>query len=234
MIKKKLLLKLTGSALKGQDGSRLSTAFIDSIAKQIKSLQGTHIFSLVIGGGNIFRGGRDGKLLGLDPSVSHQIGMLATNINALIIKEVFQMNGIASVILSAQQSLDIGNLASQNNISKALRENYCIIFSGGTGNPFFSTDTAAVLRALQINADEVLKGTDVEGVFDEDPKLISDAKLLKKIEFKQALEKKLNIMDHMAFVLASENSLPIRVFNVFEENSILKVCKNNDFGSLIY
>lgn len=234
MAKKNILLKITGNILKPLKEKGLDTIVVKSIAQQIKKLKETHQFSLVIGGGNFFRGNIEGKSLGLDPIISHQVGMLATTMNGLVIKDVFEKNGVPSIILSANQNFSVCDTINQNNIEKAMELEKSIIFTGGTGNPFFSTDTAAILRALQIKADQVWKGTNVEGIFSVDPKLEQNAELLKKITFKQVIEKKIGIMDQTSFVLASENGLSIRVFNIFEQDSILKVCHNDDFGSLVY
>src|SRR5579872_2854678 len=163
MAKKNILLKITGNVLKPIKKNGLDIVEVKSIAKQIKKLKDTHQFSLVIGGGNFFRGNIEGKSLGLDPLVSHQVGMLATMMNGLVIKDVFESHGISSVILSANQNFSVCDTVNQNNIEKSLESGKSIIFTGGTGNPFFSTDTAAILRALQIRADQVWKGTNVDG-----------------------------------------------------------------------
>lgn len=228
-----ILLKLTGIALLNEK-KELNTTLINSIAKQIHSLRDKYYFAVVIGGGNFFRGDEQGKKLGIKPNIGHQVGMLATVINGLLIKNSFEETGIDNIILSSIENHFTGKFANQDNIDEALRNNKSIIFVAGTGNPFFSTDTASVLRALQINAHEVWKATNVDGVYDEDPKTNSNAKLIKKLTLTEAINKKIGIMDLAAFALAQQHSLPIRIFNIFETDALIKASKDNNFGSLIF
>lgn len=228
-----ILLKLTGTALINKD-KELDATLIDSIAKQINKLKDNYRFAIVIGGGNIFRGNEQGKKLKIKPTIAHQIGMFATVINGLLIKNVLDENGIDNIILSSIENNFTGKFATQDNINEALKDNKSIIFVAGTGNPFFSTDTAAVLRALQINAHEVWKATNVDGIYDKDPKKNLNALLIKNMSINNAINEKNGIMDQTAFVLAAQHSLPIRIFNIFENDALIKASKDNNFGSLIY
>jgi uridylate kinase len=233
MSKKIVLLKLTGEILKANN-KIIDPAGVISCAQQIKQLLNTHYIGVVIGGGNFFRGSQQGTALGIKPSVGHQIGMLATMMNGLIIKDIFEREGIASSLFCAVPAPEIGAPVSDQAISAALGKGHCIIFSGGTGNPFFSTDTTAIVRALQINASEVWKATDVDGIYDADPKKKPNASPLKKISFSAMLDDRLTIMDAPAIALAQKHSLPIRVFNLFAQNALIRAAEDTNFGSSIY
>lgn len=230
--KKTILLKLTGEVFLSSTRT-LNASLINSIAHQIKELSDRYYFGIVIGGGNFFRGNVQGKALGLSPSVGHQIGMLATVMNGLIINDLFEQQGVQSAVFCALPSSEIGTAISQQAINNAIEKGTCIIFTGGTGNPFFTTDTTAVVRALQMQADMVWKATHVEGIYDADPRQKENARLLKSISFKEVLDNNLKIMDSTAFTLAREHRLPIRVFNIFHENALLKAAESSDFGSII-
>lgn len=231
--KKTILLKLTGEVFLSPTKS-LDNSTIKTIAKQIKQLSNTYYFGIVVGGGNFFRGNTHGKALGISPSVGHQIGMLATVMNGLIIKDLFEQEGISSTVFCALPSSEIGVTISQQGINTCIEKGTCIIFTGGTGNPFFTTDTTAIVRALQMQAHMVWKATHVDGIYDADPKQNPEALLLKKISFQEALDKNLKIMDATAFTLAKENRLPIRVFNIFQPNALLEAAQSPDFGSIVY
>lgn len=228
-----VLLKLSGEIF--LDSSKnLSINLANSIAQQILQLKEKYNFAIVIGGGNFFRGSRDSKALNLSESYGHYIGMLATQMNGLILKDCFSKNNLDSKVLSALPSPSISTTLSQNEIVNSIRENKTIIFSGGSGIPYFSTDTTAIIRALQIDAQEVWKCTKVDGIFDKDPHKFNDAKMYNQISYQDAIDKKLNIMDFSAFTLAQEKNLKIRVFNIFKENSILQAAKNENFGTVVY
>lgn len=232
-VKKKVLLKLTGEVFLSPITKKLDNTSIKSIAEQIKQLSSQYYFGVVIGGGNFFRGNLHGKALELSSSVGHQIGMLATVMNGLIIKDLFEQAGISTTIFCALPSSEIGTPISQQAIRQALDQNVCIIFTGGTGNPFFTTDTTAIVRGLQIQAHAVWKATHVDGIYDADPRTNVNATFIKQISFQDALQKNLKIMDATAFTLAKENNLPIRVFNIFQPNALLKASESLDFGSII-
>lgn len=229
---KTILLKLTGELL--LDGEKnLTSEFITKVASQIKTLKSRYKFGVVIGGGNFFRGNQQGKVLGLTPSVGHYVGMLGTVMNGLILKNIFEKEGLSVSLLSNIICPQIATTTSQYEIDKALKESACIIFAGGTGNPYFSTDTNAIIKGLQIGATEIWKATSVDGAYDSDPKKNKKAVLFKKITYKEAIEKKLEIMDLAAFILAEQEGLKIRVFNAMKDNAIITASQDENFGSLI-
>src|SRR3990170_1741163 len=170
-----ILLKITGEALPSVTSSTSKAPALDSasliraVAQQISALRETHKFAIVIGAGNIFRGSIQGKQLGMRESVSHQVGMLATMLNGLIIKELFDQEGIKTKLLTALDCPSVGDIISPSAISQAHAQNNCIIFVGGTGAPYFTTDTAAIVRGLQIGAHEIWKATNVNGVYTDNP-----------------------------------------------------------------
>ncbi|MGE0207054.1 MAG: uridine monophosphate kinase [Candidatus Babeliales bacterium] len=233
MSKKIVLLKITGEILVGQDNHSLDKRMVCTIADQIKALADSYYFGIVIGGGNFFRGSRQGKQLGLTPSVGHQVGMLATMMNGLIVKDIFESHGLPSSLFCAVPAPEIGAPVSHQAINSALAKGQCLIFSGGTGNPFFSTDTTAVLRALQIEAHEVWKGTLVDGVYADDPRKKPDVKRFEHISYKEVLDKELGIMDLPAIALAQQHRLPIRVFDIFKKDALLLAASDPLFGSTI-
>lgn len=228
-----VLLKLSGEIF--LDSSKNpSIELANSIAKQILQLKEKYDFAIVIGGGNFFRGRKDSKALNLSESYGHYIGMLATQMNGLILKDCFSKNNLDCKVLSALPSPAISTTLSQNEIVNSIKENKTIIFSGGSGNPYFSTDTTAIVRALQISAKEIWKCTKTDGIFDKDPYKFNDAKMYNQITYQEAIDKKLDIMDFSAFTLAQEKNLKIRVFNIFKENSLLEAAKNENFGTIVY
>ena len=233
MGKKKILLKLTGTIFSAQEKKISAMSTVNALLAQLKQLQSTHSFGIVIGGGNFFRGAEQGAALGISPSIAHHVGMLATMMNGLILKDVCDQHGLASTVFSALSCPNIGKDPSPQEITSALQQDHILIFSGGTGNPFFTTDTNAVLRALEINADELWKGTNVEGIFDKNPQHNKDTRIISSISYKEALEKKLGIMDMTAFALAEQHNVTMRIFNIFCENALIKAAQDKNFGSII-
>lgn len=229
--KKNILLKLTGEIIPFELGIP-NLNHLNRLAAQIKLLNANHFFGIVIGGGNIARGSNLSKT-GLKPITCHYMGMVSTCINGLIVQDVFNQLHINSTILTAFECQKVGTTISPQNILKAKQENDCIIFCGGTGNPYFTTDTAAVLRALEIDALEIWKATKVDGIYDKDPLKNSTAKLLPKLGYNEAIEKNLGILDHTALTLAKENKLTIKVFNAFNDNCLIQAASNNGHGSII-
>lgn len=229
--KKRVVLKLTGEVLqhtpKGLDSSHL-----ESIAKQVKKLLPTIQFSIVMGGGNFFRGAQ-GAEIHISEQTGHAVGMLATMMNGLIIQDVFEGIGITTALFSALECTSVGYELSPQNIRNALSTKECLIFSGGTGNPYFTTDTTAVLRALQVGAVELWKGTKVDGIYSKDPLKDASAEVLKKVTFKDAIKDRLAIMDMSAFVLAEEHKVRMRIFNIFTENALIQAASTPEFGSTI-
>jgi uridylate kinase len=233
MKKKAIVLKLTGELLMHKD-QHIDGSRIAAIAEHIKALHNTHHFSIVIGGGNFFLGSRQGVSLGLTPFIAHQIGMLATIMNGLIVNDIFEQHHLPSRLFSAFAIPEIAQPLSQQLIESALSANKCLIFSGGTGNPFFSTDTTAILRALQVNAVEVWKGTLVDGIYSSDPHKDTSAEFIPSISHQDILQKRLGIMDLAAIALAQQYRLPIRIFNIFHEKALLNAAQDQTFGSIIH
>ncbi|MFC1842176.1 uridine monophosphate kinase [Candidatus Dependentiae bacterium] len=231
MEKKVVLLKLTGRIL--GNGSALSSEPFEKLISQIRELTKQCRLAIVIGGGNILRGDLQGVALGLSPTIGHQAGMLATIINGLMVQDILKQNDIQTCLLSSIVCPQICQTASQDNINKALEQDKVIIFSGGTGAPFFTTDTNMVVRALQIGATEVWKATGVDGIYEADPAKDKNAKLIKKITYADAISQKLGILDATALTLAKKHSIIMRVFNIFQDNSLIKAWQDNNFGSVI-
>jgi uridylate kinase len=231
--KKRILLKLTGEVFLDPKSGKLSTDTIKNVITQIKHLENKYQFGIVTGGGNFFRG-EQGKQLGITPWRAHQIGMLATMMNGLIINDLFKQQNIMSEVFNAFVCQGFGMPVSYDDVQNSLKEGKILIFIGGTGNPFFTTDTNAVLRALQIGADEIWKGTDVAGVYSNDPHVDPSATFIKDLTYQEALNTNLGVMDTTAFTLASVHKLTIRIFNIFAKNALLETVKNKDFGSIIH
>lgn len=231
--KQRILLKLTGNVFINKITAKPDPALINSLIGQIKELSQDYQFGIVIGGGNIFRGGQQGRSLELSQWAAHTCGMLATLVNGVALRDLFAQAHIPVVLVSALPCSEVADDISQQAIEQHLCDGSCIIFAGGTGNPHFTTDTNAVLRALEINASEVWKGTSVPGVYEEDPLLNPEAQLLKNVSYADALEKKLGIMDITAFTLAQEHDLKIRVFDIFEHGSLISIARNLQYGTVI-
>lgn len=228
---KKILLKVSGEIFSTNRTQSQNT--YESIITELKKLKNEYSFSFVIGGGNFFRGAKEGKQLNLPNKESDEIGMLATLLNAKILRSKLTQNNIKSTILSSIYCPQYSTPISQETIEKALEGKNLIIFAGGTGNPYFSTDTNAVIRALQIGASEVWKLTKVDGIYEEDPLKNPSAKLIKKLSYQEALNKKIAVVDTTAIILAEKENLKIRVFNFETPNCLEKANKDNSFGSQI-
>ena len=231
--KKRVLLKITGTILIDQQTKELTVSTIITLINQIKKLLPTHQFGIVIGGGNFFRGTQQGSKLGITPSIAHMIGMLSTIMNGLIIKDIMEQQALASSHFCALYCPEIGTTITAQKIMHALHNNHVLIFTAGTGNPFFTTDTSAVLRALQMHADEIWKGTNVDGVYTADPHKDPNAQFIPFLTYKQALDQRLTIMDATAFTLADHYKQRIRVFNIFTPDALYYAAQDNTFGSTI-
>lgn len=234
--KKKILLKLTGKIL-GQcndpESSCLGTKYFKNLIEQINLIKHNYSISIVIGGGNIIRGADQSLTSDVSPAVGHQAGMLATVINGLILKDILEKNKIETELLSSIVCPQICKAVSQENINNALENDKVIIFTGGTGAPFFTTDTNMIIRALQVGADEVWKCTNIDGVYSCDPKKDKNAKIIKELKYAQAISQNLGIMDITALILAEKHNIIVRVFNVFEDNALVKAASDKNFGSTI-
>ena len=221
---KTIIIKLSGELFSNKDA-------LKKIAKQLKTITSQHKVGLVVGGGNFFRGALDGKALEVSKTTAHSIGMLATIVNGLILKDLLAQKKISCELLSAFDCPAIAKQPTQDAIDKAFIKNKCVIFVGGTSNPFFTTDTNAVLRALQTNANEIWKATGVDGIYDSDPVKNKQAKRYKTITYQQALDEKLAFMDRTALVLAEENNLTIKVFDMLAQDAFLKTLENENYAS---
>ncbi len=232
MSKKRILLKITGEIFIAKDGTPTSDNALNLI-RQLKELSETFQFGIVIGGGNFFRGSQHGIKMGVRSSVGHQIGMLATMMNGLMFKDLCEQKGLSTELLCAMPSPEIGKPISQQTINGSLDLGKILIFTGGTGNPFFTTDTTAILRALQIQAEVIWKGTSIDGVYTADPQKDPSAQKIEKISFEQAIEKRLGIMDLTAYAMAEQYDETIRIFDIFAPDALLKAARDPQFGSTI-
>ena len=229
----RILLKLSGEALMagrpyGIDHSRLNE-YVDEIIETSKS--GVEI-AIVIGGGNIFRG-LSGVGEGYDRVKGDYMGMLATVINGLALQSAFESRGAASRLFTAFRMEPVGEFYSRQRVMEALQNREIVIFSGGTGNPYFTTDTASTLRAVEINADVMLKGTRVDGVYTADPEKDTDAEKYDELTFEEAMQKNLRILDQTAFAMCRENELPLIVFNMNVRGNLKKLISGEKIGTLV-
>lgn len=229
-----VLLKLSGEILAGGKNSAYDPDVIDRITDDIIKVrnQGFRI-GIVIGGGNIFRGASQ---IGsnINRTTADNIGMLATIQNALLLSEVLNKKNHPSVVFSAVQCDKVAEYFTWGTANSDYQKGKICFFSGGTGNPYFTTDTAAVLRAIEMKSDLILKGTKVDGVFTDDPAKNSDAKLIKDVTYDTALSQQLKVMDMTAFSLARDNEIAIKVFNINKEDAILRAIVDDDFGTLVH
>lgn len=233
MAYKRILLKISGEALLGSHEYGIDPAIASVIAKQIKKViaMGVQV-AVVIGGGNIFRG-YTASTEGMDRATADYMGMLATAMNALAMEDAFKKVGIYTRVQSAIEMPKIAESYVRKKAIRHLEKGRVVIFAAGTGNPYFSTDTAATLRALEMNVDILMKATKVDGVYDKDPKKHKRAKKFKKLTYHDVMVKKIKVMDMPAVTLAMENDLPILVFNIFEKDNIVNAVKGKAIGSLI-
>ncbi|MFC1501539.1 UMP kinase [Elusimicrobiota bacterium] len=227
---KRVLLKLSGEALAGSKSSGIDIESVTSLAQEIKKAYLKKIqLGVVVGAGNIWRGaGKD-----MDRVTADQIGMVATVMNALALKQTLIKLGVPAVVQSAFNVSGFVEKYTSNKASQYLKTKNVVIFAGGTGNPYFTTDTTAALRAAEINADVLLKATQVDGVYTDDPKKNLNAKKYSKIGYEEAISKNLKIMDTSAFALCKENKLPIIVFNFHKSGNLAKVLSGKNIGTLV-
>ncbi|NPA14223.1 MAG: UMP kinase [Aquificae bacterium] len=231
---KRVLLKLSGEAFGGQKGHGIDPDFLRYIANEIKKVRELGVqLAIVVGGGNIFRG-IQGEDIGIDRATGDYMGMLATLINALALQNALEnIANIPTRVLSALEIRAVAEPYIRRRAIRHLEKGRVVIFGAGTGNPFFSTDTAAALRAAEIKADLIIKATKVDGIYTDDPKKNPNAKKIEEISYMEALNKGLKVMDPTALTLAKENKIPILVLNIFKENNLLKAVKGEKVGSLV-
>jgi len=234
MIKyKRILLKLSGEALMGDDRYGINTQVLTSYAKQIKEVADLGVeIGIVIGGGNIFRG-LSGVSKGFDRVKGDQMGMLATVINSLALQSAIEGAGGKAKVFTATKMEPVGELYTKAKVIEGFKQGYVAIIAGGTGNPFFTTDTASALRGVEIEAEVLLKGTRVDGVYTADPEKDKTAVKFNEITFTEAYEKKLKVMDLTAFTMCSENNLPILVFDMNTPGNLKKVVTGERIGTLV-
>jgi uridylate kinase len=224
---KRILLKLSGEALLGKQGHGIDADMLALYADEIKSVKEAGVeISVVIGGGNIFRGVK-GATAGMDRVQGDYMGMLATMINSMALQDSLERKGIHTRLMSAIRMEEIAEPYIRRRAIRHLEKGRVIIFGAGTGNPYFTTDTAASLRAIEIEADVILKGTKVDGIFDKDPAKHSDAVKFDTISGDEVLRRQLNVMDLTAFTLCRDNQTPIIVFNVNKAGNLLKISQKD-------
>ena len=231
---RRILLKLSGESLQGSQKYGLDPAQLQSYAEQIKAAaaEGFQI-GIVIGGGNIFRG-LSGAKRGFDRVKGDQMGMLATIINSLALQSALEDNGVKARVLTSIRMEPIGEYYSKAKAIEYLEAGEVVIIGGGTSNPYFTTDSAAALRGIEIEADVLLKGTRVDGIYTADPKLHPDATMFDELTFDQALRANLKVMDATAFALCREQHLPIKVFNMTKHGALKRVVLGEKEGTLVH
>ena len=230
---KRILLKLSGEALAGEKKIGVDPQMLNMFATQVKEVQDSGIeVAVVIGGGNIHRGVA-GASKGMDRTTSDHMGMLATVINSLALQDALEGLGVHTRVLSAIELSKIAEPYIRRRAMRHLEKGRVVIYAGGTGNPYFTTDTAAALRANEIDADVVLKATKVDGVYDKDPVKYSDAKRYETLKFIDVLSQDIRVMDATATTLCMENKIDIIVFDSFEKGNILKVASGEKIGTLV-
>lgn len=230
---KRILLKLSGESLMGEQGFGIDPNVLDFFASEIKKVLDLGVeVGIVIGGGNIYRG-LNAHVQGIDRVTGDQMGMLATIINSLALQNACENRGIYTRLMTAIKMEEIAEPYIRRRAIRHLEKGRVVIFGAGTGHPYFSTDTAASLRAVEIEADAIFKGTRVDGVFDSDPEKNPDANLYNEISYFDVLQKNLRVMDLTAISLCKENNLPIIVFNMSKPDNLLKVVKGENIGTAV-
>lgn len=229
----RVLLKLSGEALMGSGDYGIDPEVISRVAGEIKSIADLGVqLGVVIGGGNIFRGAGLAAS-GMDRVTGDHMGMLATVINSLAMQEAIEKQGLQARVMSAIKINQMCEDYIRRRAVRHLEKGRVVIFAGGTGNPFFTTDSAASLRAIEINADIMLKATKVAGVYSADPMIDPNATLFTQVSFDEALERKLGVMDATALVLCRDNNLPLRVLNINEPGALLRLIQGENVGTLV-
>ena len=230
---KRVLVKLSGEALAGPSGFGIDTTEVEAIARRVKEVHATGVeVALVIGAGNLWRG-KQGLDRGMDRATADYMGMLGTVMNALSVMDALERAGVYTRVLSAIEMRAIAEPYIRRRAIRHLEKGRVVIFSAGTGNPFFSTDTAAALRAMEIGADAVIKATKVDGIYDSDPKKNPDAKKFEKMTYLDFLSRRLTVMDSTAVTLCMENNLPILVLNFWDPQALLRALNGEAVGTLV-
>jgi uridylate kinase len=229
----RILLKLSGEALMGEGQFGIDPDAVARLAEEIKaSVEDGHALCLVVGGGNIFRG-LAGAAKGFDRSTADYIGMLATVMNALAVQNALEKIGVDTRVQSAIPMATVSEPYIRRRAVRHMEKGRVVIFAGGTGNPFFTTDTAAALRAAEMGCDALFKGTSVDGVYDADPKKVSDAKRYETVTFGKVLSDNLKVMDATAVALCRDNNIPIVVFNIREQGNLARVLGGDGTATIV-
>ena len=229
----RILLKLSGEALLGDEDYGIDPVIIGRIANEILEVLNTGVqIAIVIGGGNIFRGAGLAEA-GIDRVTGDHMGMLATLMNSLALQDALEKAGVDARVMSAIAVHDVSEDYIRRRATRHLEKGRVTIIAGGTGNPFFTTDTAAALRAIEIGADIVLKATKVDGVYSADPKIDANATMYETLSYDEVIEGKLGVMDANAIVLCRDQKMPIRVFNVFGSGNLMQIVKGKRVGTLV-
>jgi uridylate kinase len=230
---KRILLKLSGEALIGTESFGIHMPTLNSIARAVKSSLALGVeISIVIGGGNIFRGLK-ASAQGMDRATADYMGMLGTIMNGMAMQDALEKHGVPTRLMSALELRAVSETYIRRRAERHLQKGRVIIFGGGTGNPFFTTDTTAALRAAEMQAEIVMKGTKVNGVYDKDPALHSDATMFDELTYLDVLNRGLDVMDATAISLCQDNSLPILVFNMTDPENIVRVIKGEKMGTMV-
>ena len=230
---RRILLKLSGESLMGSKQFGIDAEMVMQYAEEIKQIASTGVqVAVVIGGGNIFRG-IQAQANGIDRVQGDYMGMLATVINSMALQSGLEKIGVWTRLLSAIEMKEIAEPFIKRRAVRHLEKGRVVIFGAGTGNPYFTTDTAAALRATEIEADVILKGTRVDGIYDSDPEKNKDAKKFDTLSFNEAVSRKLNVMDLTAFTLCQENHLPIIVFDMNQKGNLKRIIEGEKIGTLV-
>lgn len=229
----RVLLKLSGEALAGDKAFGISPEVIERIAREIRSVHELGVqIAIVIGGGNIFRG-IAGTAQGMDRATSDYMGMLATVLNSLALQDCLEKLDVYTRVMSAIEMHELCEPYIRRRAVRHLEKNRVVIFAAGTGNPYFTTDTAASLRAMEVNANVIMKATKVDGVYDADPVTHPNAKLIKRLDYLDVLKNNLKVMDSTAISLCMDNELPLLVFNLNTPGNFKKVVMGEDIGTIV-
>jgi len=229
----RILLKLSGEALGGEGGRSINPEAVINMAEQIREVRDLGVqVVIVLGGGNIFRG-LAGSEKGIERATGDYMGMLATVINSLALQDALEKLGVATRVQSAISMAQVAEAFIRRRAVRHLEKGRVVIFGGGTGNPYFSTDTAAALRANEIGAEVILKATKVDGIYDDDPKKNSKARRYSQISYREALHQQLKVMDSTAFSLCMDNKMPIIVFDLFKPHNLRRVVLGEKVGTLV-
>ncbi len=231
---KRVVLKLSGESLQGKRSHGIDPQILNSLANQIKRIKKIGLdIALVVGGGNIFRGQTDTKSFGMERAIGDYMGMLATVINGLALQETLEKIGVPTRVMTAIEMHQIAEPYIRRRAIRHLERGRVIIFVGGTGNPYFTTDTAAALRAMELGADVILKATKVDGIYSADPMKVKNAKKYDKLKYIEVLKRRLKIMDATAISLCMDNHLPIVVFNIKKTGNIERIILGEKVGTTV-